>query len=199
MDYKYKYHKYKHKYNRLKNNKYKIIGISGISGAGKTTIGKKIADLTGGIFIDQDWFFKRDKPLTKLSDGTMVKNWDSTEAIDIPAMISKIRQELTKNKPIILAGFALRDEYFDPDTKPSIQFHIKIPKELSLQTRYKVKNFSPKYKKLQDKIFTELVYPFYLETLNKSKIDYIISGTKNNSMERVPMEDIINQIMDKLN
>lgn len=93
--------------------------------------------------------------------------------MDLKNFNYKIRSELTKNKPIVVAGFALRDQYFDKDTKPSIHIHIQIPKELSLQTRYKVKNFSPKYKNLQDKIFNELVYPFYLETLKKSKIDYI--------------------------
>lgn len=48
MDYQYKYHKYKHKYRNFKNNmnrinnKYKIIAISGISGAVKPPLVKKL-------------------------------------------------------------------------------------------------------------------------------------------------------------
>ena len=50
-------------------------------------------------------------------------------------MNDRIRNELQKNQTIVVGGFALWDEWFNSDTKPNIHFHIKIPKELSLETR----------------------------------------------------------------
>lgn len=201
IDYKNKYLKYKSKYLLLKQQVgqgRKIIAISGISGAGKSTLGKQIADKIKGIYIDQDWFFKKNKPQVKLSDGSTTSNWDCKEAIDLHGMNERIRKEMKNNKNIIIGGFALWDEWFDQDTRPNIHFHIKIPKDLSLETRLKVKKFNPEARKKQELIFNELVYPFYLETLKHSKIDYFIEGMDKNGDRRL-MDDMINEIISKMN
>lgn len=199
IDYKNKYRKYKSKYLSLKQlgGEHNIIAVSGISGAGKSTIGKLISEKLHGIYIDQDWFFKKDKPRVKLSDGSITSNWDCKEAIDLKAMNNRIRQELKNNKPIIIGGFALWDEFFDPDITPNIQFHIKIPKDLSLETRLKVKNFTPETRRKQELIFNELVYPFYLETLKHSKIDHFVEGLENG--KRRSIDEMIKEIMSKIN
>ena len=199
-DYKYKYNKYKGKYLQLNyggDKRPKIIFLSGISGSGKTTLGKEIAQKLNGKFIDQDWFFKREKPMIKLSNGKLLRNWDTQEAIDITRLNKRLREEI-QNKHlnyIILGGFALRDEWFDNDVKPDLHFHIKIPKELSLQTRLKLK---PGNEKDQTLMFNEAVWVFYQETINKSKIDYFINGTINNTLERRSKQDMIDEIIDKI-
>ena len=200
IDYKNKYNKYKSKYLLLKQQigqGNKIIGIGGISGSGKSTLGKQIAEKLNGVYIDQDWFFKKNKPQIKLSDGSTTSNWDCMEAIDISAMNDRIKKELKNHNIIVIGGFALWDEWFEQDIKPNIHFHIKIPKELSLETRLKVKNFGSEARKKQELIFNELVYPFYQETLKNSKIDHMIEGL--NDSKRRPMEEMVNEIMSKIN
>lgn len=191
--------KYKSKYLLMKRQvggKHNIIAISGISGAGKTTIGKLLAKRLNGIYIDQDTFFKKDKPKVKLSDGSVTSNWDCLDAIDISAFNNKIKEELANNKIIIVGGFALWNEMFDNDTKPNIHFHIRIPRELSLETRLKVKNFTQENRLKQKLIFDELVYPFYQETLKHSEINYFIEGLDMNG-NRKSIDDMINEIISK--
>jgi len=144
--YKNKYIKYKSKYLKLKQvgRGKRVIAISGISGAGKSTLGKLIADRLNGIYIDQDWFFKKSKPQVTLSDGSITSNWDTPEAIDLEAMNQKIKYEISKHNIVVVGGFALWDKFFNDNTRPDVHFHIKIPKNLSLETRLKVKNLSAK-------------------------------------------------------
>lgn len=173
-----------------------IIAISGISGAGKTTIGKVLAYKMNGIFIDQDWFFKKQKPIVTLSSGVKVLNYDSDESLDIIKFNDFIINKLHLNKPIIISGFALKDSFFHK-MKPSLHFHIKIPKELSLETRLKVKKFSQERKNKETLVFNEYVYPYYEETLKKSSINYFIDGV-DYSGKRKNLTDIINQIVSKM-
>jgi adenylate kinase family enzyme len=170
-----------------------IIAISGISGAGKTTIGRIIAKKIGAVYIDEDWFFKKEKPLIHLSNGSVVRNYDTDEAIDIVRMNQTIRDKLSLGIPIIIAGFALKDYFFDQDTKPTLHFHIKIPKEISLETRLKVKKFSLYARKNEYYMFNEIVYPYYLESLKVSKINYFIDGM-NQQHKRRKLSDMILEI-----
>lgn len=151
-----------------------IIGISGISGSGKTTVGKILATDIDGKFIDQDLFFKKRKPLIKVSNGETKLNYDCDEAIDIKAMNDAIRSASKEKKYVVISGFSLRDYFFDDNTRPHIHFHLRIPKELSLKTRLKVKNFSENRKKSEKCMFDEYVYPYYITTIHKSNIDEFI-------------------------
>ena len=178
-------------------NKHPIIALSGISGSGKTTIGRILAKEIGGIFIDQDWYFKKKKPFIRLSNGETVPNYDTDAAIDIKKMNENIRNKFVLNLPIIIAGFALREYFFDRDTKPDIHFHIRIPKQLSLETRLKVKKFSDKAKKNEIYMFNEVVFPYYLQTLEKSKIDYFINGTNEDGVRR-NMGAMVSEILNHL-
>lgn len=194
--YRYKYLKYKAKYLALKalqtgGNKKLLIGISGISGAGKTTVAKEIAAKINGIYIDEDWFYKRDKPLVKLSNGKTKANWDSKDAIDLRRMNMFLRDKLKLNKPVVLAGFALWESFFDPDTQLDVHFHLKIPKEVSKATRLSVKQFrDPQSEEL---MFDEVVYPFYLKTLERSKIDHEINVMDGEN--RRPINEEIDEIL----
>ena len=196
-NYKHKYHKYKMKYLQLNGGKEsKIVFISGISGSGKSTLGKEIATQLHGKFIDQDWFFVKNKPTIKLSNGKILKNWDHEKALDMKTFNNKLREAKKTNKYIVVSGFALRNEWIDHDNKPDIHIHIKVPKELSLQTRLKLK---PGNKIDQTLMFNEAVLPFYYSTLEKSNIDYFINGTINDSLERRPKQEMIDEIMGQIN
>lgn len=203
--YKLKYHKYKQKYLQLKGGRTtgsKIVGISGISGAGKSTVAKLLAKQFGGIYVDQDWFYRKRKPFIKLSNGKTKPNWDHIDALDTKRMNSFLRGKQKLGKPIFLAGFALRDDIFHPDTKLDYHIHLRIPKQLSLQTRLKVKGFKDQDVETQRLMFEEAVYPFYLESLEKSTIDHTLdvmnppdSIDPNN---RMPLDKEVDQIVELL-
>jgi thymidylate kinase len=202
--YKLKYYKYKRKYLQLKGGqtRNKIIGISGISGAGKSTVAKLLAKRFEGIYVDQDWFYRKQKPLIKLSNDKTKPNWDHIDAIDIKRMNSFLRDKKKLDKPIFLAGFALRDDIFHPDTKLDYHIHLRIPKELSLQTRLKVKGFKDRDVETQRLMFEEAVYPFYLESLEKSTINHTFDvmdpPDSYDLKDRIPLDKEIDQIVELL-
>lgn len=179
-----------------------IIAISGISGAGKTTIGKLLAEKLGGIFIDQDWFFNRKKPIVKLPNGKTLLNYDSDEAIDVVRFNNFIEEKKKYNRPIVISGFALRNYFFYKSNEPKIHFHIRVPKELSLETRLKLKVKVPSEERKQNEkyMFNKYVYPYYEETIKNSKIDYYIDGTEttNGVIKRKNINKILDEILIKL-
>ncbi|QKF94088.1 gluconate kinase [Fadolivirus algeromassiliense] len=173
-----------------------IIAISGISGAGKTTIGKMLATKLGGVYLDQDWFFSKNKPLVTLSNGKKALNYDCDEAIDFGRFNRMIDNEKKNNKIIVIGGFALREYFFYKGNEPTIHFHIKIPRDLSLKTRLQVKKFSEERKKDEIYMFNEYVYPYYEKTLKFSKIDHMIDGVENGKRRHINeiLEEILNRI-----
>ena len=62
----------------------RIIAISGISGVGKSTISSILMKYlpSNTILIRQDDYYLQDKPKYTLSNGVVVKNWDTIDAID---------------------------------------------------------------------------------------------------------------------
>ena len=143
----------------------KIIALSGLSGVGKTTAGKYVADKLGFTFIDQDTFFKDVKPKVVLSDGTVASNWDCLEAIDWDKFNEHV-QETLKTNNIVLVGFCLRKEML----KFTINLHILLeykddPIEMCINARKKSKSAGSKYDSEKDALMVrEVVYPFYKET-----------------------------------
>ena len=73
-----------------------IVGISGVSSSGKTTLSRLLRDIFPRTFIlHQDDFYKPDVEIP-LNDG--VADWDCLEAIDVPAFeeaLNHIRQHGT--------------------------------------------------------------------------------------------------------
>lgn len=176
-----------------------IIAISGISGAGKSTIGKLLADRINAVFIDQDWFFKSDIENVILSNGSSVKNYDSDQSIDIEKFNTAISEHKKNNHTIIISGFALRDYFFCEENKPNVHFHIIIPTLLSFTSRLTTKPFSEKRKIDEAFLFYEYVYPYYEETITKSNVDYIIIGTISLAdTSRKDIEDRISEIRSEI-
>jgi thymidylate kinase len=175
--------------------KRKIIAISGISGSGKSTIASILAIILGGIHIDMDSYYKKNKPPFKLSNGLSVSNWDSLESIDLEQM----NKDLRIPGLVILSGFALSDDVFEDDNKPDVHIHLVISKELSLQTRAAIKNFEDIEKANQILVFNELLYPFYQLTLSKSIINININVESDiqTHTRRTP-NDLLDEIVEYL-
>jgi len=171
-----------------------IIAISGISGAGKSTIGKMLAQKLNAAFIDQDWFISGNKQQAVLSNDYVVNNYDCDNAFNTQNFNDAISSN--KHNKIIIVGYNLRDHFFNDENNPTIHFNITIPKELSLKTRLSIKQFSNERRKKEELYFNEYLYPYYEETLKYSKINYFIDGIVNN--ERKTIDTIITEIMDKL-
>lgn len=65
-----------------------LIGISGVSSSGKTTLSRLIRDLIPNTFIlHEDDFYKTD---TEIPIKGGVQDWDCLEALDLPAMLSAL-------------------------------------------------------------------------------------------------------------
>jgi nicotinamide/nicotinate riboside kinase len=73
-----------------------IIGVSGVSSSGKTTLARILRDVFPRAFIlHEDDFYKTDKDIP-ITDG--IANWDCLDSIDLPAFeaaLSYIRQNGT--------------------------------------------------------------------------------------------------------
>ena len=171
-----------------------IIAISGISGAGKSTIGKILAKKLNAIFIDQDWFNGGNKQQATLSNGYIVTNYDCDNVSNIKNFNDAISSN--KHDNLVVVGYNLRNYFFNEQNKPTVHFNIIIPKELSLETRLATKSFSDERRANEKLYFDEYLYPYYEDILKNSDVDYFINGVVNNEREKI--ENIINYILTKL-
>lgn len=97
--------------------------LSGLSGSGKTTIGKSFVEgKPDWEFIDGDWFFLKGKPKVELSSGELVSNWDTSEAVDWEKLNAVISEKL-KTKNVVLATFLPLISKYD---KFSVDYHIRL-------------------------------------------------------------------------
>ena len=173
-----------------------IIAISGISGAGKSTIGKIVAKKLNVTFIDQDWFNSGNKQQAILSNGYVVTNYDCDDASNIKNFNDAISSN--KHNSLVVVGYNLRDYFFNEGNKPTIHFNIIIPKELSLETRLVIKSFSDERRINEKLFFNEYLYPYYEDTLKNLNIDYFINGFSFINNKRETVENIINYILIRL-
>jgi carbohydrate kinase (thermoresistant glucokinase family) len=84
-----------------------IIYIMGVSGSGKTTIGKKLSDRTGIPFFDGDDFHLPEK-VEKMRRGEPLTDSDRSEWL---AKINAIAREQATNKGALIACSALKENY----------------------------------------------------------------------------------------
>lgn len=111
-------------------------------------------------------------PDITFSNGVKMKNWDCKEALNIDKMNNAITEHLSK-EGVIFSGFACRDEWFTM----KIDFHIHL--QIDIDTCYLRRQEQGKDSvKMGHIIVKELVYPFYMETLKKSRIDFTIDANK---------------------
>lgn len=174
-----------------------FISISGISSSGKSFIGQKLAKELTLSYLDLDSFYIKNKPLVTLSDGSIVKNWDCLEALDIEKFKKKVIEKAENG--LLLVGFNLSNEILP--IKPNFHIHFSTGdvKEQIIQRcirgRNFSKNFSVKSSELDKLTVKEVVYPYYIEALEKSNIDFTIKVFDGNG-ERREAEDIIHEIIE---
>jgi len=186
--------------------KYKIIFISGISGVGKTVLGKRLEEtLENAILIDQDMFFIKKKPIIRLSSGEPVINYDSIDSIDWEKLNYHIEINLQEHN-IILVGFALwKDKIkFTPD------FHFLLVRDILVDGKHNIetlKKFCYEDRQLSKRfrgkdnellMITELVIPFYFTTLSKLHPSIIINTYENNSEGRIPLNILVGYVLKRL-
>jgi adenylate kinase family enzyme len=156
----------------------KLIFIHGISGSGKSTIGKELyTRLHNSVWIDQDQFYRKEKPLiTFTNDDNSIyyttSNWDSEEAIDFESLRAKINELRYKFSYVIVTGFALRLHLLrlKADYSFLLVFNVSDKKaiEIVTKTRMESKQFNTSEKVEKDYwMVRKVVWPFYLDTLEK--------------------------------
>ena len=187
------------------------IFISGISGVGKSTVSKQLAKDLNFIHINQDNYYLKSKPEVTLSSGLKVKNWDSAQALDFDKLNKDlIEYQLRGRENIILEGFCLRDDLIK--IKPDIHIHLSyIPVPTFADLTSYINDFKdfiiPKIIKSRSQakpgikndeiVVKELVWPFYIETLENSFINYVVN-TFDEEGNRIKVEVIIDRIKELL-
>ena len=174
---------------------YKIYLLSGLSGTGKTTLGLEFIKYNKNfIFIDQDSFYKKEKPKVKLSNGEIVSNWDCVEAIDFDLLNEKVNN-LVENSNVLLVGFALLKKYlnFSVEKHIHLQYNQKIDNntlQLCIKARINSKKYiDPKKQENDIMMVEEFTIPFYIDNYLTENIDYFITVYRDN--KRRSIEDLL--------
>ncbi len=104
-----------------------IIIVMGVSGSGKTTIGKLLADSLGWEFSDADSFHSPEN-VDKMRRGIPL-----TEADRMPwlqDLQTAIKHWLQENKNVVLACSALKDSYRQFLVSDSVRTEVSLPQRL---------------------------------------------------------------------
>jgi ASC-1-like (ASCH) protein/cytidylate kinase len=154
---------------------YPLYVISGLSGSGKTTLGEALAKKLRFHFVDQDFFYLKEKPLVTLSDDSKVKNWDCLEALD--SNFKHTIEVLLQREPVLLAGFALSREMLP--VIPAVHIHLVTadnPTDLEERCRKARIQAKPHIKADRDvMVVREITIPFYHRMVRESDITHLVS------------------------
>ena len=183
-----------------------MIFISGISGVGKSTISKELSQQLGLLHINQDNYYLKIKPKVTLSNNLQKSNWDTVEALDFDKLNTDLTNHFYQRQSFLLEGFCLRTDMIK--FAPNVHIHlsyIPVPhdanivdvymknKEVIINRIIKSRSISKPGIKDDEIVVRELVWPFYIETLKNSHIDYVLS-TFDDAGNRIDL----NIIMDKV-
>ena len=177
-----------------------FVAIVGISGAGKTTLGKLVAKALNYDYLDLDSFYLPTKPKVDIVlDNKVIKvsNWDNFDAIDVQAFRLALSN---RTKSIIVTGFVLPDSIYTNQTgKPRLTIWLRTGFDAqtvinrAIEARLQSKGFDA-YKAAIDKIIVrDYVYPFFVYNLNKTTIDIIIDVYDGN--RRRSVDDLVSQLL----
>lgn len=86
----------------------RVIVVMGVTGSGKTTVGRAAATLTGGIFLDGDDFHPPAN-IAKMQSGQPLDDQDRAGWLE--ALREVIADQAANERPAFLACSALRDTY----------------------------------------------------------------------------------------
>jgi gluconokinase len=134
------------------------IVIMGVSGSGKTQVGKALSAITGWLFLDGDDFHSAAN-VAKMSGGEPLDEADRLPWLDTLGAL--ITETIDRDENIILACSALKQSYRDRlnnTRSPQIQFvYLKVPLAL-LQERLNQRH---------DHFMKSQMLPSQLETLEE--------------------------------
>jgi gluconokinase len=88
--------------------KHRFIIVMGVSGSGKTSVGKSLADHLGWNFYDADHFHPPEN-ITKMANGIPLDDSDRTPWL--AALHNLIASSLKEDRPGVLACSALKERY----------------------------------------------------------------------------------------
>lgn len=169
-----------------------VIIITGLSGAGKSTIGPKLADYLGADYIDQDRFYRHPStfPLVATPSGKKVRLWDHEGCIDFDRLVEGVWTKLRTTQTVILTGFYLPPKLLS--SLPVVRYLIlDIDYEICLTRRAKSKSILAAPRKFdtnQDRWMVETyVLPFYQKGLDQiltsgMRVDRVQAGPKNDQV-----------------
>lgn len=163
-----------------------IIFVSGIPGCGKTGLAKRISHDFKLSYLDQTDFFKEkyDDEVT-LPDGTKVINIYTDEAVDWDRFTKAINDK--KSKGIVVVGVSFPDSIIKPKVDVDYHINLSISKQRCMEIRkeYLEKHkddYPEEYAQLDTPVeklkMNRLIFPYYLESVKNSTIDYKIPGNE---------------------
>lgn len=91
-----------------KELKTRILVVMGVSGSGKTTIGKALAEALGWSFIEGDQFHSKES-VEKMANGVPLTDEDRAAWLD--SLRKEIENHLTSGNTAVLACSALKADY----------------------------------------------------------------------------------------
>ncbi|XP_015781482.1 nicotinamide riboside kinase 1-like [Tetranychus urticae] len=178
-----------------------IVGISGVTNGGKTTLSTKIIEkFPNSILIRQDDYFREeDDPnhiWITLKSGRKHQNWESLNAVNWDKLKSQVNLTLSElsntSNPLLIIEGHLIFNYRNFPFKFDLKFFFTLPKEECFRRRLD-RNYVPAD---PPGYFDEIVWPMYLknkEGMGKSTHDIIyIKGTDDT-------QQIFNDVLQRIN
>lgn len=175
-----------------------VIFVSGLSGCGKTTLAKKLSKKFGLPVVDQFNFYKKGwDEKYRLPNDEEVINWHSDDAIQWEEFNQKIAE--LKDKGVVVTGFSFPTD--NMDVVPDYHIHLSMSKQKCMDKR---RDFLEKHKDKYPKEYEELetpteklkmnrlIFPYYLESRKKMKIDKFLN------VENLSSREIYHAVFDEL-
>lgn len=176
-----------------------LIFVSGLSGCGKSTIGKRIAKDFKLKLIDQFDYYKKDhNTKVTLPDNTTIINWYMDDAIDWDKFNNDIDE--FKTNGLVVIGFSLPEDKMT--SMHDFHIHLNISKQICMEKR---KAFLEKYKDKYEEEYklidtpteklkmNQVIYPYYIESTKKSKINKFVN--MNTMTDDEAYDDIFNVLI----
>lgn len=138
--------------------------LTGLSGSGKSTVGRAAAAAPGRAFIEGDDYYDRDNiPLATLSDGSRVKNWDCAAALDWARLNADVKAALRANRLVVLALYQPLLHLLEFPVARHVRLRCGGDEAARCaEARARSKPFSAAGRARDARVVAELVYPAYL-------------------------------------
>ena len=158
-----------------------IILVMGVSGSGKTTIGKKLAESLGYKFADADDFHPQEN-IEKMRNGIALSDKDRLPWLQ--KMQDVIKKHLLENSNIVITCSALKASYRQ----------MLLINHESVKLVYLKGSFELIHKRLKERL-----NHFMSEKLLKSQFEILEEPLEAIKVDiSRPLEDIVQEILEKL-